>query len=110
MEDVPRIDLDFLRAKVGGRVEYVALEEEVAGIGMYLNEEGKLEGLPLNERATYLAHTFEAIFGNDYIVGDTVLVGPADNMGNETGLTDTALILIAMAIGIVGDEEEGQQA
>jgi len=53
---------------------------------MYLNEQGKLEGLIKNEMADYLAHISQAIFEHDYIAGNVVLVGPPDVEGNDTTL------------------------
>jgi hypothetical protein len=108
-----QIDLQYLQAQVGGYIQHVNLEPEI-GIGMYMNEEGKLDKLAVNPRATLLASMFEAIRQGDYIVGDVVLVGEADSEGNETGLTDDALAVLSMVFGaLLGDgeeQEEGQQA
>jgi len=67
--------LDELQKAVGGYIELVRLNN---GRGMYINEEGKIEGLPMNDKATKLAHEHKAIFENDVIVGDAVLMSPEE--------------------------------
>lgn len=49
---------------------------------MYLNEEGKLSGLPVNVTATAL--TRDLLPAYDVIVGDVILLGPPDDEGNDT--------------------------
>lgn len=82
-----RIDLDYLQKQVGGYIEAVGIDRmaPLPPFSMYLNEEGKLEGLPLNRRATLLARG--TIGRNDYIAGTAVLCGPVDDDGYDTGLT-----------------------
>jgi hypothetical protein len=81
-EDAP--DYDTLSKTVGGWIEGVALE----GVTAYCNEEGKLMGLPRNEVATSLAHRDEAIYPNDFIVGDMIVLGPLDDEGESVSLSD----------------------
>jgi hypothetical protein len=93
VEETERIDLDFLSGQVGGYIEAVGLDFAGDGEGaltMYLNEEGKLDGLPFNPRATILALGLGAIRRSDYIAGTAVVVGPADEEGYETGLDEEA--------------------
>lgn len=92
-EDVERIDYELLSNTVKsgrdnrGFIEAVFINgPENTSINMYLNEEGKLEDLPFNERATKLATIEESIGYGDYIVGDVVLVGGVDAEGDDTGL------------------------
>lgn len=61
--------LEEMQAIVGGYVEQVWLDENTT---MFLNEEGKLEGLPFNIEATkvFLSHYPES---NDFIVGDVLV-------------------------------------
>ena len=67
--------LEELQAFVGGWIEHVGLED---GRSMWINEEGKLEGLPWNIAASLLAD----------LPGD-VIVGPALVATNaETGDED----------------------
>jgi hypothetical protein len=88
IEEVEKISLEFLKDRVGGWVEAVDIslpnEPEVS---MYLNEEGKLKGLPYNPRASKLAAG--SIRASDYIVGTVVLCGPVDEDGEDTGLAET---------------------
>lgn len=80
----PAESLDTL---VGGDFQLVGLRPY--SMNMYVNENGKLEGLPTNLRATVLCNWAEAIRADDYINGDAVLLGPInDDEGQFTGLAD----------------------
>lgn len=79
-------DLGTFQSLAGGDIQLVALRPY--SMNMYLNENGKLEALPANHRATVLCHWSEAIPADDFICGDAVLVGPIDDDGEETGLAD----------------------
>lgn len=85
IEDL-EMDLDSLQHAVSGDIQMVGLRG--ASMNMYINENGKLERLALNRRATILSHWAEAIRHDDFIVGDVVLVGPTDDEeGADTALT-----------------------
>lgn len=72
--------------KSRGWIELVPLTLRLAGnvveVSLFCHEEGKLEGLPLNRRATEMAK------GNlqpgDYLAGDVFLTGAPDENGDET--------------------------
>jgi hypothetical protein len=72
-----------MRTTVGGYIERVSLELA----DMYINEDGKMHNLPANVRATWLAWHEQSIAPNDFIVGDAILFGKADEYGNETSIT-----------------------
>lgn len=59
---------EFLRRTVGGWIECVFV---TGGVHLYCNEEGKLDGLPYNEKATFLAGRQ----GIDPLVGDVIFLG-----------------------------------
>ena len=61
-----RFKLEQMQAIVGGYIEYVQCKD--GKHVLVINEEGKIEGLPYNEKATELA---ELMVG-DYIVGDAL--------------------------------------
>jgi hypothetical protein len=63
-----KFSLDELQGFVGGYIELAPTKD---GRDMYLNEEGKLDGLPLNPKATALYK----YAGHDVIVGDMIIVG-----------------------------------
>lgn len=64
-ESLPDTNLETLQKAVGGWIELVYTKHNDE---MYINEEGKLHGLPINILATKL-------FGrDDVIVGDVVIV------------------------------------
>lgn len=85
LEKVDNQDLPAYRRLVGGGpIELVSMERPDAG--MYINENGKLDGLPLNVRATWLAAVHNDAFRNvDVIAGPAFIVGPADRQANDLG-------------------------
>lgn len=79
--------LSDYQASVGGLIEAVRLYghsyEEIAC--MYVNEEGILLGLPINEVATKLSFLFK----NDNILcGDAVIVGASDEEGEDMDIPE----------------------
>jgi uncharacterized protein DUF3846 len=80
--------LTEMKEIVGGWIEAVQLGD---GSTMYLNEEGRLHGLPVNLTATNVC----GLGGRpdlmlQGIVGDVFIVGPTDPEGNDTDLTEAA--------------------
>lgn len=73
LEDYQRI--------VGGYIEHVGLPD---GSAMYVNEEGKIHGLPINDRATEIS----GLFAFDVIYGDVLVLGPGTNGGDDTSVSD----------------------
>lgn len=74
---------------VGGYIEHITLHGVFEGFSLYVNEEGKLNGLPFNDIATAV---WERVFGiyTDVIVGNAVLVSSkTDNEGNELPLSES---------------------
>ena len=85
VRDLPEpITYDDMVSVVHGYIEGVYLD----GATAYVNEEGKLQGLPKNEAATALAHTHNAIYGDDWIAGNMLIVGNSDDKGEMTTLTN----------------------
>jgi hypothetical protein len=80
--DIPRLNaLAQIQLEVGGYIEAVRLDK----FDFYLNEEGKMIGLPLNEVGTLL---WESVYGQtDVIMGNIVVVGKPDDEGYETELS-----------------------
>lgn len=81
--DAPEGSLKVLQSAVGGWVEAIDLNDEVT---MWVNEEGKLEGLPTHAPATrFYQTTFNT---QDWIAGNIILTGGVDDEGDTLGLTD----------------------
>lgn len=84
--EVKEIGDDLLTAfqsLVDGDIEAIGLNEPPAV--MYMNEEGKLRGLPYNDRATVLLWQCSPAFRNrDFIAGACLIVGLPDDNGNDT--------------------------
>jgi hypothetical protein len=72
--------LTFLQQTVGGYIEHLFSEDRT--VDFWMNEEGKLERLPVNNVATDLLWLLHPAFvGRDVLVGPVVLTG---NNGPET--------------------------
>lgn len=93
-------DLETIRGLVGGDLEAVSLGDEAV---MYINEEGKLLGLPVNGHATRMLAVSDSPLGipSDYIAGNAVVFGRYDadgrNDGYEHDVPASVLDLIARA-------------
>lgn len=95
LEQLDKHDLDAYRRLVGGHLEVITLERPQSS--MYLNDEGKLLDLPLNQRATRLLWAHNSAFhGHDVIVGPAFIVGPVDDGGDDqTAPTDLVDLLFS---------------
>jgi hypothetical protein len=90
--------LSVLQDAVGGMIEYVAFPNR--GIGCYLNEEGKLDGLEPNVIGTRL--WLSAYGPTDVIVGPIVLLGDrTTDEGFSIGLTPEQLATLVQEFGLV---------
>ena len=74
-----------LQEIVGGWIEHVALPHNHNG---FINEEGKLKGLPWNHFATELRRLAHRLSPSETIVGPVVIVGPVDSNGDHSSVTD----------------------
>lgn len=83
LEQLNKRDVDAFCALVGGHLQVLNLERPAAT--MYLNDEGKLDGLPYNPRATALLWVHNPdLQGEDVIAGDAFIVGVPDRQGDDT--------------------------
>jgi hypothetical protein len=77
-----KTEYEVIKKAVGGYLEIIRLSPSMT---MWTNEEGKLDGLPVNHRATAL---WTYYFGaTDIIVGNVILTGGTDTDGNCLGLS-----------------------
>lgn len=76
-----------LQEAVGGYVQVVPLWGEFKGFELWLNEEGKILGLPFNGLATL---AWEATYGRgtDVMVGNAVITKSANSAGTTPSMTD----------------------
>jgi len=87
--------LGKLQGAVGGYVQAIDLSDTVT---MWLNEEGKLTGLPHNLLGQM---HWDKAFGpdTDTVMGDVVFTGGVDDEGDTVGLTERQLSdLTAIAV------------
>lgn len=66
---------------------------ELATVGdaaFYLDEEGKMKGLPANQAATLLAYHL-GWRTDDLMVGTVLVLGPTDRQGYDTAVTENTL-------------------
>jgi hypothetical protein len=81
-----RVDSTQLSARLQGYYETIPLPDAVG----WVNEEGKLRGMPRNDRATHIASL--ALFAYDWIAGDMIVTGGADPNGDVTDLAEAWLM------------------
>ena len=101
--DLNEGSLEKLQKAVGGYVQAVDLCE---GVTMWCNEEGKMMSLPHNPFGQAFWETAFPVseFGRtDYIVGDIVLTGGADDEGDTLGLTSEEIDELLKSVKWVGD-------
>lgn len=84
---------------VGGWIECVGLTPT---LDMWVNEEGKLDGLPYNPDATAIFWSHFG-FGTDIIVGDVVFTSH-DEEGNTTSLENEQMQYLEQFLGNLGVE------
>lgn len=86
--DNPEDETQVLKDAVGGWLEAVQVAlPPLCGTPygyMWVNEEGKLLGLPHNEGGTFMYSLGRASL--DRIVGNVIITGPCDDDGYTTGL------------------------
>lgn len=66
-----KFELEELQEYVGGYIQVIRLSESQS---MIVNENGKLYNLEHNAEASVIAHSYRAIFDNDFIVGDVAII------------------------------------
>ena len=76
----------ILSGAVGGYIECVSLSRD---LDMWVNEEGKLAGLPINDVGTRMWMT--AFGPTDVIVGDIIFTGGVDDEGETLGLSERSI-------------------
>lgn len=80
--------LEALQGAVGGYVDVIRLHD---GLDMWINDEGKLNGLEPNHIATELARLHGRLFPGDVVVGPVAFTGGATPSGNTKPLTKDGL-------------------
>jgi len=82
-------EYELLKETLQGWIQPVSLDQDLDGFVIWVNEEGKLERLPINSKATKL---WEISYGKtDIIVGNAIITGDSDNAGKVKGLTETEI-------------------
>ncbi|SKX21412.1 Domain of uncharacterised function (DUF3846) [Mycobacteroides abscessus subsp. abscessus] len=72
---------------VGGYLQALTVSTPCGDITFWVNEEGKLLHLPINDAATNLWWFFAPEFTNrDVLVGDAIITGGADGNGDTLGV------------------------
>jgi hypothetical protein len=81
------------QAAVGGWVEAIHIKKP--SMTLFVNEEGKIQGLPRNARATTLWWLLSPLVRQlDVIVGDAVLIGSNRGQGTTSELPPTYRVLL----------------
>ena len=93
------IPLEAMQSMVGGWVERWELHGHgLEGLDLFLNEEGKLNGLSYNPKATLLT---AILMHGDVIVGDT-FVCAHDGEGRSVGLSDAQELALSRRLRELG--------
>ena len=93
------IALKTMQSMVSGYIERWSLQGHgLDCLDMFLNEEGKLRGLPYNPKATILS---AILLCGDCIVGDTFVCG-SDDDGNSIGLTEAQELALRRRLNNLG--------
>ena len=109
------VDIDITLASLRGFLDNGYLEaiygwHPYGEWSCYLDEEGKLKGLPVNETATLLAaQAGWAGAMSDVLCGTALFLGPADEEGFDTAVPDW-LVVLANSIRPVRNKTQGQTA
>ena len=78
-----------LKGHIGGWLEGLHLDDKTFA---YIDEEGKMKGLPYNVLATELCADLQVgLAPTDFISGTMLIVGSPDSEGNETDVPDHIL-------------------
>jgi hypothetical protein len=95
----PGKSYQLLQAGVEGLFDCVSIKQN---LDLWLNDSGKIDRLPMNEIGTYLYRTrFKT---EDYIAGNIVLTGGADEEGETLGIDDTELEQILSLIRLFNSQ------
>lgn len=87
---------DDINKALGGYIEAVRFGRFGTA---YVNEEGKLLGLPRNEIATQLCFRFNVGLAlDDFIVGDFVIFGPENEDGEDTDVPQILIEALSLSI------------
>jgi hypothetical protein len=87
IKELPASNYNEISGAVGGYIQIVPLDNDFAGFAMYVHEEGKLIGLPMNTLATSV--WINSYGMTDIILGNAVLVNyNTDDDGNELPISD----------------------
>lgn len=85
---------------VGGDIQLLHFGDNATS---YVNEYGKIEGLPSNLLATFLCHHFDVgLLPGDVISGVMVVVGPLDDEGDLTDVMDDTIDAILTMVKAYG--------
>ena len=79
--------LPVLQKYVGGYIEVFRMGSDPAVVAV-CNEEGKLQRLPYNPRATALIDKHRGLHG-DFVVGDVLFTGVNEHSGETVELNET---------------------
>ena len=102
------VTLEEMQACVDGDIEFVALQTIHGPVAMYLNADGKFKNLPVNPFGTMLGLLCGGTAPEDRVLGNILLMGPADADGRDTaiGLHSVAAIVDAVNCLLVWKHDE----
>lgn len=101
---LPDTQLEQVQKAVGGLIQAIRLDDDLT---MWLNEEGKILKLPHN---SFAQHLWDKKFGEhtDYLVGNIVLTGGADDEGETISLSDTQVVAYSLLFGAMRTKKQNE--
>ena len=85
-------NLSDMQAGVGGYIEALPIDENKHGMSIYINEEGRLEELPINMTMSIFLVREDASPGMEVPVhGDVRICGPTGEEGERTDVGEDVL-------------------
>lgn len=86
--DIPRGEYTAIQAIIGGVFGVINIGRPTPS-SIFIHDEGKIVGLPLNRRATMLLWASDSRWWHqDVIMGDAFILGPPDDEGDTTGIPE----------------------
>ena len=99
-------DLESIHKVVGGYIEHITFPfKKNCCLSGFINEEGKLDNLPVNRIATNLwqsSNKWDKLY--DFLVGSVIITGEIDPEGNTKDISDEQIEYVLSRIAEITGE------
>ncbi len=99
---------ELIRKVIGGYMEHVYPPMLPEGYVMTVNEQGKLNGLPVNPIASFL---YKSFLHGDYIIGDVIILklGKFEGESDVVGLSDAEADELMNKLSLFEEDDDAKQ-